>query len=196
MFHAAALAASAAVLQPPSAERRGQDGAACPRKPAAALLIGYDAAIGAILQAVERSAAGDAVLLRSYVIEEGSSSRRVLGALSRAADRGVRVTLGLDRSVLSGFTRACEGSTTLLPEVEALCLRHPAAWAHQRGSVSLEPAGERPDHSKVFVLHSDSNPEAVLGGVNLGGASRRPHDDDTLFTNYLLTLLAASERRV
>jgi phosphatidylserine/phosphatidylglycerophosphate/cardiolipin synthase-like enzyme len=127
-------------------------------------LTGYDAAIGAILQSVERSTAGDAVLLRSYVIEDGRSSRAVLAALSRAADRGVRVTLGLDRTLLSSFTRAVEGTTSLLPEVLAL--------AHRKANISLEAAGERPDHSKVFLRHSDNHDECegVMGGVNLGGA--------------------------
>ena len=116
---------------------------------------------------MERSTAGDSVLLRSYVIEDGTSSRAVLGALSRAADRGVRVTLGLDRTVLSAFTRAVEGTSSLLPEVLAL--------ARRKGNITLEPAGERPDHSKVFLRRSD-NPDGgdcVIGGINLGGEEER-----------------------
>ena len=176
---------SVALLSPLlGSERRGQGGAASPRKPAAALLTGYDAAIGAILQSVERSTAGDAVLLRSYVIEDGTSSRAVLGALSRAADRGVRVTLGLDRTVLSAFTRAVEGTSSLLPSVLALTRR-------KANYVSLEPAGERPDHSKVFLRRSD-NPErseAVIGGINLGGAGRTTGIRNTVTGAFLLVTL-------
>jgi phosphatidylserine/phosphatidylglycerophosphate/cardiolipin synthase-like enzyme len=118
-----------------------------------------------LLEAVESAEAGDSLLLRSYVVEEGRSSREVLAALRSAAARGVNVRLGCDRSALSAFTRFCERSTTLQRELKEL--------AACEARVELE-TGEKPDHSKLFVLHrgagSGKTSRVILGGVNLGGA--------------------------
>lgn len=129
------------------------------------LLSGYAATVDALLQAVDSSVAGDTLLLRSYVIERGESTEAVLHSLSRAAQRGVRVRLGMDRSPLSAFTRSCERSTTMEAEVMSLSRRFPE-------HVELE-GGERPDHSKLFLLHKGGEPsdsQLILGSLNLGGA--------------------------
>jgi len=128
------------------------------------LLSGYAATVDALLQAVDSSVAGDTLLLRSYVIERGESTEAVLHSLSRAAQRGVRVRLGMDRSPLSAFTRSCERSTTMEAEVKSL--------ARQFSNVALED-GARPDHSKLLLLHKGGEPsdsQLILGSLNLGGA--------------------------
>lgn len=150
---------------------RGGGGVSTPKQPVrkvpttTQLLSGYTATVDALVQAVDASEPGDTILLRSYVIERGESSSCVLGALQRAADRGVRVKLGMDRSPLSKITRFLERSTTMEGELKALSETRPE-------TVSFEP-GDKPDHSKLFVLHKADDPSAsqlILGGVNLGGA--------------------------
>jgi hypothetical protein len=71
--------------------------------------------------------AGDALFLRSYLIEEGVSSRAVISALAAAAARGVTLLLGCDLTALSAFTRLCDGTTTLADELQGSSSRHPAA---------------------------------------------------------------------
>ncbi len=133
--------------------------------PAPLLLSGYSATVDALLGAVESSLRGDHLLLRSYVVEEGMSSRRVVVALRDAARRGVRVRLGVDRSPLSSFTRAWERTTTLAGALVSLAADLPR-------TVTLEP-GTQPDHSKLLLLRrrdAEDESVAILGGVNLGGA--------------------------
>ena len=126
------------------------------------LLTGYSETLSVLLSCIASSRRGDSLLLRSYVIEEGTSSRDVIRALRGAAGRGVSLRLGLDRGLLSSFTRAVEGTDSLARDLALIALEWP-------NSVTLEP-GSLPDHSKVVLLTSPVAHRccAVLGGINLG----------------------------
>jgi phosphatidylserine/phosphatidylglycerophosphate/cardiolipin synthase-like enzyme len=144
--------------------------------PSVELLEGYDATLAAICAEVDACVAGDAVTLRSYVLEGGASSRRVLSSLRAAAARGVSLRLGCDRSALSTLTRAWERTDTLADELDALAREFPHAVRTGTGSSSLAGAAARcaaaPDHSKWLLVHRAA-PEAcsaVFGGINIGGA--------------------------
>jgi hypothetical protein len=138
------------------------------------LLEGYDATMTAICAEVDACAAGDVSTLRSYVIEGGSSSRRLLASLRAAAARGVTLHLGCDRSALSVLTRAWERTDTLAHELDALAREFPDTV---RDGASPAAGTTRcaavPDHSKWLMVHRPGAPEAcaaVFGGINIGGA--------------------------
>ena len=103
------------------------------------LLACYDDVVACICE-MGRTAAGDRVEFSVYVLEPGESTERVLRSLRRAARRGVRVDCSLDCSVISQFTRWCEGTGVggsvdgLAAELRASCLR-------------AAPRPDRPCHS-------------------------------------------------
>ena len=80
--------------------------------PPVRLLTSYDDVVRAIVNEMDRTAAGDRVEFSVYVMEPGASTDAVLLAMRRAATRGVRVDASLDCSVVSAFTSWCEGTTT------------------------------------------------------------------------------------
>jgi hypothetical protein len=132
------------------------------------LLEGYDATLAALCAEVDACGAGDALTLRSYVLESGASSAALLASLRGAAARGAAMQLAVDRSPLSALTRAYERTDTLAGELDELEASHP-------GFVSTAAAGGPPDHSK-YLLVRRADPEAcvaIFGGINIGGACAR-----------------------
>jgi len=136
-----------------------------PREPPVRLLTHYDAVVDCIVHEMDRTAAGDRVEFSVYVLEPGESTLRVLAAMRRAAGRGVRVDCSLDCSVISAFTRWCEGTETWGGKLEALAAEFPAL-------VTFAPR-DIPTHAKYVVCHrAAAVPTAVFGGVNIGDRFR------------------------
>ena len=136
-----------------------------PREPPVRLLTHYDAVVDCIVHEMDRTAAGDRVEFSVYVLEPGESTLRVLAAMRRAAGRGVRVDCSLDCSVISAFTRWCEGTETWGGKLEALAAEFPAL-------VTFAPR-VIPTHAKYVMCHrAAAVPTAVFGGVNIGDRFR------------------------
>lgn len=126
------------------------------------LLTGYSEVIDTLCDELRRTSAGDEVEFSVYVFEHGKSSQRVIDAMVRAVNRGVRVRCSIDGSPVSKFTRWCEGSTTLTTELEAL----EAKLGRERFSFE---AVRQPTHAKFMVIHRKyALPTAIFGGVNIG----------------------------
>ena len=136
-----------------------------PREPPVRLLTNYDAVVDCIVHEMDRTAAGDRVEFSVYVLEPGESTLRVLAAMRRAAGRGVRVDCSLDCSIISAFTRWCEGTETWAGKLEALAAEFPAL-------VTFAPRVV-PTHAKYVMCHrATAVPTAVFGGVNIGDRFR------------------------
>ncbi|MEZ0229405.1 MAG: hypothetical protein ACAI25_12320, partial [Planctomycetota bacterium] len=60
------------------------------------LLVGYEAAIAELVRELEACGAADSITLRSYLIEPGPSTERVLAALRGALERGARAKVAAD----------------------------------------------------------------------------------------------------
>lgn len=87
--------------------------------------------------------------------------------MRRAAARGVRVHCSLDCSVVSRFTRWCEGTVTLAEELRAMERTFP-------NLVKFRPQAI-PTHAKYLMCHragARAVPTAVFGGVNIGDRFR------------------------
>jgi phosphatidylserine/phosphatidylglycerophosphate/cardiolipin synthase-like enzyme len=145
--------------------------------------------VRAIVNEMDRTAAGDRVEFSVYVMEPGSSTDAVLLAMRRAATRGVRVDASLDCSVVSAFTSWCEGTTTQASRLRALAEEFSQAKADEamadethgrkqkqkqkqkqtkRGVVTFSPR-TIPTHAKYVVFHrATQTSTAVFGGVNIG----------------------------
>ena len=156
--------------------------------PPVRLLTSYDDVVRAIVNEMDRTAAGDRVEFSVYVMEPGSSTDAVLLAMRRAATRGVRVDASLDCSVVSAFTSWCEGTTTQASRLRALAEEFSQAKADEaishkethgrkqkqkrkntkRGVVTFSPR-TIPTHAKYVVFHrATQTSTAVFGGVNIG----------------------------
>lgn len=134
----------------------------------AELLVGYEAAVGALLAEVEATRAGDRVALSVYLIEPGVSSERVLSALRAAALRGVAVEVALDATPASALSRLVERTGTLLPRALAIAAEVPGFRVEAR---------KTPDHAKHVVLRRPGDEDSALfGGVNLGDRFRSWRD--------------------
>lgn len=142
------------------------------------VLEGYEATLSAMRRCIDATELGDLVLLRTYKFEGGVSCEALIRSLDAAAQRGVRLRLGADNSPLSVLTAVFEKTTSA---AEALAL-----LASQYDNVSLESSRAVADHTKLLFVQSP-NPLrccALMGGVNVGGASG--HDDDSrIFSPYL-----------
>ena len=129
------------------------------------LLACYDDVVACICEEMDRTAAGDRVEFSVYVLEPGESTERVLRSMRRAARRGVRVDCSLDCSVISQFTRWCEGTETWADRLTALAAEFP-------GVVTFAPR-RVPTHAKYVMCHRvGSTSTAVFGGVNIGDRFR------------------------
>ena len=156
--------------------------------PPVRLLTSYDDVVRAIVNEMDRTAAGDRVEFSVYVMEPGASTDAVLLAMRRAATRGVRVDASLDCSVVSAFTSWCEGTTTQASRLRALAEEFSQAKADEaishkethgrkqkqkrkntkRGVVTFSPR-TIPTHAKYVVFHrATQTSTAVFGGVNIG----------------------------
>jgi hypothetical protein len=157
--------------------------------PPVRLLTSYDDVVRAIVNEMDRTAAGDRVEFSVYVMEPGSSTDAVLLAMRRAATSGVRVDASLDCSVVSAFTSWCEGTTTQASRLRALAEEFSQAKADEaigrrdartktktktktkqtkRGVVTFSPR-TIPTHAKYVVFHrATQTSTAVFGGVNIG----------------------------
>jgi phosphatidylserine/phosphatidylglycerophosphate/cardiolipin synthase-like enzyme len=154
------------------------------------LLTSYDDVVRAIVNEMDRTAAGDRVEFSVYVMEPGASTDAVLLAMRRAATRGVRVDASLDCSVVSAFTSWCEGTTTQASRLRLLAEEFSQAKADEairhkevhkgkqtqkrkqtktkRGVVTFSPR-TIPTHAKYVVFHrATQTSTAVFGGVNIG----------------------------
>lgn len=131
------------------------------------LLRGYDATVAAILEELRACGAGDELVFSVYVCEPGKSSEAVLAELEAAAQRGATVRLRTDCSPMSAFTRACEGTATLVPRLRRLGACLPP------GRLSFEPSAI-PTHAKFLACRRASQDDAaIFGGINLGDRFRR-----------------------
>jgi phosphatidylserine/phosphatidylglycerophosphate/cardiolipin synthase-like enzyme len=149
----------------PAREMTSRTRSPAPREPPVRLLTHYDAVVDCIVHEMDRTAAGDRVEFSVYVLEPGESTLRVLAAMRRAAGRGVRVDCSLDCSVISAFTRWCEGTETWAGKLEALAAEFPAL-------VTFAPRVV-PTHAKYVMCHrATAVPTAVFGGVNIGDRFR------------------------
>jgi len=125
------------------------------------LIVGYQAAVAALESELERSGAGDRILLSLYLIEPGQSTERILAALGRAAERGASARLSIDYTAASHLARLWERTRTLLPRAQAMARAHPDR---------IETVARTwPDHSKyALFLRGRGAPSALFGGINLG----------------------------
>jgi phosphatidylserine/phosphatidylglycerophosphate/cardiolipin synthase-like enzyme len=134
-----------------------------------ALLVSYDETIAALERDLDALAAGDRASLDFYLLELGASTDRILGALSRAAQRGARVALSVDATMASRLSRLWEGTGTLLPSALALAAAQPDRFRVIARHV--------PDHSKVAIFRPRAGtPSALFGGINLGDRFRSWRD--------------------
>ena len=128
------------------------------------LVTSYSACVALLLDEISDTGEGDEIDLGIYLIEGGTSSERVLGALAEAGmTRGVRVNFGLDVSYVSMISRIIEKTDTLIPRVAQLAAAHPGWCTCTWGS--------KPDHSKfaIFTRRGDARADsAILGGINFG----------------------------
>lgn len=133
--------------------------------PPVRLLTCYDETVDVIVREVDATRFGDRVEFCVYVLEPGASARRVLDAFRRAAARGVRVDASVDCSVVSAFTRWCEGTESWARELKELEDAFPKL-------VRFAPR-EQPTHAKYLMCHRlNALPTAVFGGVNIGDRFR------------------------
>ena len=126
------------------------------------LLTSYDATVKVIVAEMDNTRAGDHIEFSVYVLEPGESTRRVLASMRAAAGRGVRVHASLDCSVISSFTRWCEGTATLADELLALEREFPERVRFTPQTI--------PTHAKYVMCHRGGGrkPTAVFGGINIG----------------------------
>jgi hypothetical protein len=151
---------------------RAPAAAARPTERGLELYDAYDASIQLLLDEIAATSAGDRIELGLYLLEGGQSSERVLAALESAgADRGVRVSFGLDVSYVSMISRLTEKTDTLIPRVASLAVRNPE-WC----SVTYKP---KPDHAKyaLFLRRDASLSSAIVGGMDLGDRFREWRDN-------------------
>jgi phosphatidylserine/phosphatidylglycerophosphate/cardiolipin synthase-like enzyme len=127
------------------------------------LLVGYDAFIDALCAELDDTHAGDRVEYRTYILEPGDSSDRVLDGFVRAAERGVQLSLDVDWTAGSHLSRAWERTGTLIPRVLGLADRFEHVTARKR---------RVPDHSKSILFRRAQSPTALFGGCNLGDRFR------------------------
>ena len=133
--------------------------------PAVRLLRCYDDTVDAIVLEMDDTREGDRIEFSVYVLEPGESTQRVLLSMRRAAERGVRVHCSLDCSVISSFTRWCEGTETLADELYTLEREFP-------NLVKFQPQ-TTPTHAKFVMCHrANKSPTAVFGGINIGDRFR------------------------
>jgi phosphatidylserine/phosphatidylglycerophosphate/cardiolipin synthase-like enzyme len=132
------------------------------------LLVGYDAAIAELVRELDACAEGDRITIRSYLIEPGESTDRVLRALRGALERGASATVSSDGTVASWFAHFWERTVTHFPAVSALASEFsPRARASKIRFV---------DHSKYAIFERSSGKTAILGGMNLGDRFRSWRD--------------------
>ena len=128
------------------------------------LLTSYADVVEALCRELGTTSKGDSVEFSVYVFERGKSSDKVVAAMKRAVKRGVRVKCSVDGSVVSKFTRWCEGATTLTEELEAL--------QQELGAerFSFTPVSQA-THAKFMIVerkHGTGLPSVIFGGVNVG----------------------------
>ena len=134
------------------------------------LLSTYDDVVEALCRELGTTSAGDEVEFSVYVFERGKSSEAVTEAMTRAARRGVRVRCAVDGSVVSKFTRWCEGSTTLTDKLEEL--------QRTLDGFSFTPV-KQATHAKYMIVersHGAGLPSVIFGGVNVGDRFARWRD--------------------
>ena len=128
------------------------------------LLVGYDAAIAELARELDACGAGDRITIRSYLIEPGESTDRVLAALRGALERGASATVSSDGTLASWFAHFWERTETHFHAVSALASEFsPRARASRIRFV---------DHSKYAIFERASGATAILGGMNLGDRFR------------------------
>ena len=128
------------------------------------LLTSYVDVVEALCRELGTTSKGDSVEFSVYVFERGKSSDKVVAAMKRAVKRGVRVKCSVDGSVVSKFTRWCEGTTTLTAELEAL--QEELGAEH----FSFTPVSQA-THAKFMIVerkHGTGLPSVIFGGVNVG----------------------------
>jgi phosphatidylserine/phosphatidylglycerophosphate/cardiolipin synthase-like enzyme len=125
------------------------------------LLVGYDAAVAELVRELEASSEGDRLTLRSYLIEPGASTERVLVALRGALERGAQVAIAADGTWASWLSRFWERTGTRFPAFAALADEH-----RERASAELLRVV---DHSKYAIFERARGAScAIVGGMNLG----------------------------
>ena len=154
--------------------------------PPVQLLRNYDMVIETILSEMNRTQSGDRVEFSVYVLEPGESTNKVIASMRAAAKRGVRVDCSLDCSIVSAFTRWCEGTKTEAEQLFKLAAEFPDDEAKsssaalskkpKKGVVTFSPR-TLPTHAKYVVFHRQSAVStAVFGGVNIGDRFRNWRD--------------------
>ncbi|KAK3279387.1 hypothetical protein CYMTET_12728 [Cymbomonas tetramitiformis] len=125
------------------------------------LQIGYLETVHALMAELDGLGSGDLTIFSVYVFEEGESSTMLMDCMERAAQRGVVLEISVDGSLVSAFTRLCEGTTTLQGELREMSKRYPEQifYTHR----------ETPTHAKYMIcLRASGEPTAIFGGVNIG----------------------------
>jgi len=132
-----------------------------PSQPQIRLLTGYQATVAAVMAELEDCERGDEVLFSVYVVEPGESSEALIDALGQAARRGIRLRLRTDCSVLSSFTRLCEGTTTLVHRLQQMRDEMPDMVLFEQPQI--------PTHAKLLTFRKLSSADvAIFGGINFG----------------------------
>lgn len=125
------------------------------------LLTGYEATFATVMAELEACETGDEVLFSVYVVEPGQSSEALVSALAAAARRGVRLRLRTDCSVLSSFTRLCEGTTTLVYRLQQMRDEMPDTVVFEQPQI--------PTHAKLLTFRKLASADvAIFGGINFG----------------------------
>ncbi|CAJ1379239.1 unnamed protein product [Effrenium voratum] len=132
------------------------------KTPKLQLLTGYQATVAAVMAELEACESGDEVIFSVYVVEPGRSSEALIAALAAAARRGVQLRLRTDCSVLSSFTRLCEGTTTLVHRLQQLRDEMPDSVVVEQPQI--------PTHAKLLTFRRKAaSPDvAIFGGINFG----------------------------
>ncbi len=125
------------------------------------LLVGYEATVSELVRELAACGADDRITIRSYLIEPGASTERVLAAARGALERGARLAIAVDGTIASWWQRLWEGTESRFPAFAALARDHGA-----RVEATLLRVV---DHSKYAVFaRARGAPSAIVGGMNLG----------------------------
>ncbi len=125
------------------------------------LLVGYDAAIAELVRELEACGAPDSITIRSYLIEPGVSTDRVLAALEGALGRGSRVEIVADGTIASWWAHFWERTEDRFGAFAKLA----AAFPDRASARRIRTV----DHSKYAIFERTSAPSsALIGGINLG----------------------------
>jgi len=131
------------------------------RRSSVELLVGYDKTILELCSDMDSTLAGDLIVFSVYVLEPGDSSKMVLAAMRRAAERGVSLQVSVDDSLSGRFARWCEQTQSNMSDLQSLADDMPSQVQFRTLTI--------PSHCKYMLcLRQHSLCSAIFGGINIG----------------------------